>query len=71
MQEAVTEIRNNFKRNSADTQWQMMLPPGDQFHMDAPSSIDDFKQWKQDKHLYEEGYNTDLTDLAIDAAKDF
>lgn len=69
MREAVTEIRNSFKRNSADTQWQMMLPPGDQFHLDVPATLDDFKQFKEDKHLYEEGYNTDLTDLAIDAAK--
>jgi len=69
MQEAVTEIRNNFKRNSADTQWQMMLPPGDQFHLDVPTTIPDFKQWKEDKNLYEEGYNTDLSDLAIEAAK--
>jgi hypothetical protein len=69
MQEAVTEIRNSFKRNSADTQWQMMLPPGDQFHLDVPTTIPDFKQWKEDKNLYEEGYNTDLSDLAIEAAK--
>jgi hypothetical protein len=69
MAEAVTEIRNNFKRNSADTQWQMMLPPGDQFHLDVPTTIPDFKQWKKDKNLYEEGYNTDLSDLAIEAAK--
>ena len=69
MAEAVTEIRNSFRRNSADTQWQMMLPPGDQFHLDVPTSIPDFKQWKEDKNLYEEGYNTDLSDLAIEAAK--
>lgn len=69
MAEAVTEIRNNFRRNSADTQWQMMLPPGDQFHLDVPATIPDFKQWKEDKNLYEEGYNTDLSDLAIEAAK--
>lgn len=71
MQEAVTEIRNNFRRNSADTQFQMMLPPGDQFHLDVPASIPDFKQFMAEKQLYEEGYNTDLTDVAIDAAKDF
>jgi hypothetical protein len=69
MQEAVTEIRNSFKRNSADTQFQMMLPPGDQFHLDVPATIPDFKQFMSEKKLYEEGYNTDLTDLAIEAAK--
>lgn len=71
MQEAVTEIRNNFRRNSADTQFQMMLPPGDQFHLDIPTTIPDFKQFMAEKELYEDGYNTDLTDVAIEAAKDF
>ena len=71
MQEAVTEIRNNFRRNSADTQFQLMLPPGDQFHLDTPASVPDFKQFMAEKELYEDGYNTDLTDVAIEAAKEF
>jgi len=69
--EAVTEIRNNFKRNSADTQWQMMLPPGDQFHLEAPTTIGDYKQWRAESELYGDGYNTDLGDLLINGAIDF
>jgi hypothetical protein len=68
--EAVTEIRNNFKRNSADTQWQMMLPPGDQFHLEAPTTIGDYKQWRAESELYGDGFNTDLGDLLWNGAAD-